>query len=1599
MPTLQPLEATDAIRSAYLRYLLTSNPVRQHDIREKLELALSEPDYLVKGPYLEGAPPYRTGASVADLIDEGVLSPLLKNLSSVLPPSRPLYAHQEDAIRRAHRKRNLIVATGTGSGKTESFLLPLLNNLLREREQGTLCPGVRAMLLYPMNALANDQVKRLRELFAPFPDITFGRYTGETKETQQEALNLYQRQYPGSKPLPNELISREQMRKTPPHILLTNYAMLEYLLVRPEDCTLFDGDTGQYWSNIVLDEAHTYNGAAGMEVGMLIRRLKDRIGKAGHLQCIATSATIGSGRADFPEAVRFASELFGEPFEWNEHDLERQDVIEARRVEAVEPDAFPWGAPDPYLYGTLQDLIEVHGKSEHDVHNAAAWDSQISLLNALKGAAVAGEVPGNVAEEAAMRAQSFNDLKACAGTFLYGVLRGDSRLQTLQRLLSSQRFCSLQEEAHQIFDQSDVAPAQLISLVALAVRARPAPHAHALLPARYHLFARALEGAFICLNREGHEDGKVWLSLSPHLHCPKCSAAAQELAACSRCGAAYVAGELKDGKLKYSPKSDRLTYLLIDGILAEADEDDETLNVLPPTVAEVWLCVKCAGISSKQGCACGGKTIRTYRAAKPVKDSGKYKCISCNAQTRGTSVYRLTPGADAPVSVLATALYSALPETARGEPGDGRKLLVFADSRQDAAFFAPYLARTYEGILRRRVIFEAVTNVTSEGEPAEIVDVIDLISGKYIGNILDSDATARQRKTEATRWVMREALALDRRIGLEGTGLAFFQLKRPKNFQVPPPVRNAPWGLSDDEAWTLISLLIDTVREQGAMAMPNDLVQPNDEIFQPRNRSVYLAEFSATGNAVPRGCSVLGWKPRGGSNRRLDILMRLLKQRNPSLDDQVVRDQSMMLLDGLWRRLNAETSFWGRDKVGQRLNPRSWTIRLESEVPAFACDRCHEVTQHNIRDLCPRNKCSGTLRPLREVKPHADSNHYRQLYQNLHISGMRVEEHTAQWTPVEAANIQEKFIKGEVNVLSCSTTFEMGVDVGELQAVLLRNVPPSTANYIQRAGRAGRRADSAAFALTFAQRRSHDLVHFAHPQRLLSGQVPVPRVSIQNPKIVRRHLQAIVIAAFLRDEMDRGNRLSVVEDFIEKKDANGQSPLNRLVQFARATPAYLLSSIQKVTPESLYNELDIHNWGWLNSESGDGFFELIDRVEKEFLDETRLYDELMDESINNRELRKAEMYQRICNTIRKKTLISHLASRNLLPKYGFPVDVVPFKTNHVPGGQQVNLERDLRIAISEFAPGSKLVAGKLVWTGGGLVKQPNKAWRTYKYTTCKKCERFVRNPEKLPVECPGCHEPLDGERTFIIPEFGFVAHKDVEEPGDTRPPRLFSSRVAFSEYAEGKDVPEFEPIYVGMNATVSLRTSRYGELAVINASAGGFKVCYSCGFAANIGFNEAYHRKPFSDKECNGFLTRHDLGHVFMTDVAEFRIDGGGAEWQNLTKQTGFWDSLLYALIEGATSILQIRREDIEGTVRHGYQGLQPSLVLYDDVPGGAGHVARLKDVFPAILSASISRLDNNCCDPATSCYECLRGYRNQYVHDILSRGLALEGLKLIARP
>lgn len=1644
---LDPLRTTDRIQSTYLRYLKTLFSFQDPVLRKEFYEALEKPELLVKGPILEATPRFESGASIQVLVEQGVLDRGFIDLCSEhLPLDRPLYAHQEIAIRKSLAGRNVIIASGTGSGKTEGFLIPIFNFLLEERANGTLdSPGIRCLLLYPMNALANDQLKRLRSVLAEFPEITFGRYTGETPQEAKRAEERFRKSYPNEPLLTNELHSRDEMQMAPPHLFLTNYAMLEYLLLRPLDAPFFDGDTAKHWHQIVLDEAHTYDGAQATEISMLLRRLKDRVirSERGRLRVFATSATLGRGEEDNPAIAEFVSKLFDEPVKWSDDEQDQQDVVAAKRL-PLSRNAEGWGALPPEAYAELAELLPDDPNEGIEVDRIQHFLAQ-------------HQVPKTIVQTAIKLLEG--EEKDSIAKVLQFLLSGDQNVIRLQEILDEGPG-SLQAIAAQVFEENSDPESVMVSLVSLGVRARKSTEDLSLIPARYHLFARALEGAFVCLNEDAHSEreklGQERLHLRRHELCPHCESPAFELANCSRCGLSYLVGKIKDGlqidRDADSRIRDDLAYLIHEtGSSNEftsreteffvfypetIEQDDEDEYVLAGVslerlddyrIEECTLCRLCGAIVTSEkdrpGCTCSESMwIKIYRVDQGNRKS--HRCVGCGARGGGGMIHRFLTGQDAPVSVLAMNLYQEIPpsdiETLKAKPGQGRKILVFTDSRQNAAFFAPYLERSYGRSMRRAMILKTLQETPLEETGfLRIDDIVGrlLRAGEDIG-LFSQEQSREARRKEVATWPALELGAIDRRISLEGTALVQYRLVRPQGWQAPDPLLNPPWNLSEDDAWTLLDLLLDTLRRQQVFTYPEG-VDPREDIrFAPRQRAMFMRGE----DAAPKS-GIFAWMPKRGSNSRLDYLTKLL-HRKSDIRHEEIDDIANKALGGLWNHLTSrETGIWSDHLLQEHLSSEGVVYRLNYRmyelVPTntptdewFICGRCGNLTYANLEGVCPTYRCEGNLQPLGDTNRHRWDNLYRWIYQDMRPIPLQAEEHTAQWSSEAAAEVQDAFIRGDVNALSCSTTFELGVDVGDLQAVLLRNMPPRASNYIQRAGRAGRRTDRAAFALTFAQRRSHDLTFYSRPLEMVSGKIHPPVISLHNTKIVRRHLHSVVFSEFFRDEYKGGNgkEYRFVGDFFSGPDGDQLGP-EELRHFLEKRPRNLEHALERIIPEPLQTKFSLQSWGWIN-ELTDGDDGVLDLAEADVRNDLRELNELEQQAVEKSAYKKAERYKQIARHLKKRPLLGFLGTRNVLPKYGFPVDVVELKTNHlahVPEALKVELDRDLLIAISEFAPGGQVVAAKKVWQSGGLRTIPGRELQEFGYAICGRCNRFHHAQAELPHLC-SCGASLESDARqrgqFIIPSYGFIAARNQSTPGESRPRRIYSSRVYFADYEKevhgDSGEPEFTVEQALRNGQIEISSgySRFGWLAAVNSGIAGrhFRICERCGFSESVAAPSKAtksHTNPLTGANCKGYWITRDLGHRFMTDVLQLRFAG----YLAVNSPPNLWRSLLYSLLEGASGALGIRRADIDGTIHPLGFGVPPSLILYDGVPGGAGHVMRIGENLGNVFSSAFERVSDCECGQETSCYECLRNYYNQYFHDELKRGIVVDFLDGVLQP
>lgn len=1392
----------EKIRQRYENYLKTSFFFKQPDLRMSFQVALQEEGNLLKGPYPEPARGFATGLDARALARES-----FPDKSDGLLPAlidRPLYVHQESAVRAVHfHGRNVVVATGTASGKTESFLYPILFELYRQHVMGELTnPGVRAMILYPMNALANDQRERLGGIIRALRDAdsafqpTFGQYIGQTPEDATDRWrNAAAR---ADERLPGELVFREEMRRQPPHLLLTNYSMLEYLLIRPDDSPLFDAGRGTRWRFLVLDEAHQYRGARGIEMGMLLRRLKQRLRDGGRREpvcCIATSATISSGEGEEEKQLvaEFAQKLFGEPFSAT------------------------------------------------------------------------------------------------------GVVFGKSQ------------------------PAADTGP-----------------------PRRYHAFLRALEGAFLVHRGDG--DAVVLNRKSESVNGR--SAEPLEIALCRECGQHYYVGRERDGHLR-------------EAIRDPSHRDFGVNYYLPIEDGERLLCRRC-GILSKSAPACDcGATIRVKQCDSHRDYPDQLtRCEACGYQRGGIGdpVQEIVHGSDGPNTVIATALHELL-------PAERRKVLAFADSRQEAAFFAWYAEDSYEKLRDRNLMLRAIKAAAVNAEGLSIDDLRNRLLKEWERADLFSKADTREQKDRRVlASILREALTDERRLSLSGVGLVKWFVGLPDDLPLPPAMCRSPWNLSTDEARHLIGYLVDELRPRRAMNLPEGAGAPAWGDVSPWPQRAYCI-------GVPgRRKNVSQW---GGPQSTVvrHFLRRLLM--SSGLSDEEMRAASTQLMEYIWRALRYRVTdpILSRAPVNGtfRLNPRWLRVKLTGLDEVWGCDTCAALSTYNVRRICPRNGCPGTLDPAQQRDLR--ENHYRILYENSNLPpALSAEEHTAQIDSDEARQRQERFKNGGIHLLSSSTTFEVGVDLGDLDAVFLRNVPPEPFNYTQRVGRAGRRA-TPGLALTYCRRNPHDLYHYEDPcRRVIRGEVHPPRLRMTNDKIVIRHMVATALSAFFRAHAVRFKK---VEDFIgDWADPRAASDLKAFCEGNQE----LTSTLRRTVPASMHQRVGLRDDAWLDRiVGGQSRFAY---VEAEVCADYREMEALRRHYFEQGKDSLVSRIGRRMRTIADERTLNFLSRKAVIPKYGFPVDVVELETRSRDGNPTgVELQRDLSQAIAEYAPGGKVVANKLEWESCGVKAVAGKAWpvRCYQYDDARNFRQWSEGDGKR----------SSNGRKYLIPEFGFVTpmfKKPTEPRGRAR--RLYTTRPFFHGFGDDAQ-PEIKRIH-----GVQVSRAVPGTLVILceGRHREGFYICRACG--AHLTRPQGVHRSP-SDSECKGTLGRFSLGHELVTDVVRLQFPSLSGEWDGY--------AVAYAVLLGAAETLNVPDTDLNVTITGGDRTGASAIVLYDNVPGGAGLVAQLEQesVFEAVLQRAGLRVRGGCgCD--SSCYGCLRSYRNQFAHSHLDRKRALAILTRI---
>ena len=1573
---------------------------------------------LVNGPYLEKSQVYKEGTSLNELpLHEKTRETIRKRLGE-----RLLWKHQTDALQLILGGKNAVVATGTSSGKTLCYQIPILDDLLKNP-----AAGLRAVIIYPLNALVNDQLTEWERMLADHPQIRFARFTGQTPDTQSEyrealrdtfreemsdaGLTLHELQQRVEQrvaerlkaDIPNLLNHREQIRSNPPQVLVTNFSMLEYLLERPVDAPIFENARLKF---LVLDEAHAYRGIQATEIAFLVRRLKDRLGIE-DLTCIATSATLGQqGDAESETKVRkFASDLFGGEF------LPPNPIYGTPTDPMLLQPAF---SPMPSQYIKAAEAIRQNRETEVTRH-----------LNA-------GDVPVEL------------------GT----LLTHDQNLYRLRKEVLSAKPTLLKNAAKLLWKEQQQAEEGIEALLEIVAAAKADQSHEDLLPTRLHYFVRAQDGLHVCLHKAcpGRHDGMPALFVSrktdasiPEGECPDCNRAGRksllvEVVTCRKCG--YLFGALQDlgPRRAQNPESDGLpkayfdsfstelgwmsdsfwSYFSVDGDLPypdplEPEEETEQDDLFVNPVELDW-CVAC-GKKKDQGagdnCICDKPHLRKikifhrqcahegraqdrqnlYRQEKTLLSS----CPNCGSRNGSgiEPVQRFQESDDEMGLAMAVPLahFSVSP----GKPSNAktRKLLCFTDHRQRAAAFPSLLEEeTFSHDMGRKILQtlqreKNPVDFVSLGESLAEEETLDPLFFLPVSRFPDEDLDAKGRRN---LWIAETfgyfGIPDSARESAEDFGLVAVEYKLTESERSDfRQLLNAS-ELTPSEADSVLQVLAGYMRQRKAFTLPKGRV---------------LADAPAFGRVVADISYVLhrkgirntnGWLPQANSTK--DNVITDYLRRSLSLS----REQALVTAERIWDFLT-KRGLLIENKDTWKLNHERLFVASVTRAARYACNRCGLISAYSARKCCPRKECEGVLEP-QPFNPDQENIIARWVAGagEPQFSTLKSEEHTAQIEKNLAKQIEEKFRDEGVNLLSSTTTFEMGINIGDLQKVLLRNAPPSSANYVQRVGRAGRGKEKNSVCVRLCRRTKYDADAWNDPPRLMSGEVRAPTVFIQNRVIAQRHFNALLFSKFLRLRiaservLGKPGQLIRLETFLPLESRQGIPetwfrirPLNVFLDFLawlseQTEPDIVLTDSGRTLTAAVF--------GFDNgvAHAMEKYKETLKNIENELSTLMAERKKLFDQGTHT-----SDVEQAIKNLL-SSDVIALLAKRGFLPRYAFPLDVVTLETGKTRWSRDLDVElnRDRGIAIAEFAPGAQVIAHKKVFTSNGLyvvgkMDKPVRQW----YSECPDCKqiRTGHTQDELCKPCAVCQRSITAQfvRPFVEPAAFSVRVDEKEGTARYRRSTLIRQRQTlthFIDHVEESTLQEHGLFRLALKETGTL--FRYN----LGPESKGFMLCPDCGCSEPLrsykaGKKHLRLRSLSGEKVCSyeqPWTKILAYGHRFQSCCLIARP----------VVMPGSVESLAYALQKALCSILQIESSDIGVSWRWLVGKNKPpecEIILFDHTPGGAGFVKDGFENWDKVVAKAKKLCEAHTCDRA--CYDCLKHYSNQSHHEKLDRSTVID--------
>jgi len=1569
----------------YRRFLRSTYRLADPHLRQQFEQHVDQTDVLVKGPYVTLARDYTMGKTLSELLAGGLGHPDLTRLHWNFG-SNPIYEHQERAFRLVEaQERNCVIKTGTGSGKTEAFLLPLLSGIMKLRDQGL--PGTKAIVLYPMNALANDQLKRLRNIVRESGvQLTFAMYTGESESV---APSL------GEPLAGNEIVSRSQIRQSPPDLILTNYKELEFMLIRNVDRAIFSPAL----RFLVLDEIHSYRGALATEIACLIRRLKSRCAlQPGQMRCVGTSATVSEGVGGDEALARFVTDLFGESFTMG-------DIVGEILFPHQEPE-------DPYLPPFVHlnrgELMELPVEDPRKI---------LELTQRITGRTPPQE--GTLSEKVATLLKG-NQLVAA----LKAACETPHSLAELAKVLI-ERFPEasvLKEDAVQTLIEA--------YLLVGSIGTEDDPPA---LRPKLHSFFHGVYDVGLCMNpscrllvRDGSDS------------CPQCHSIVRPIALCRTCGQDFAKVRFHDDPEKPpSPnddfQSDENTGFITPRIFVEAaemEEDAEDIPVEEPVrprgrrrtaararLEDRWVCRACGKIHEQRtdrclNPECGSADAVTLQKVMRGKGS---TCPVCNSTyTKGDILTLLRSGIASTNSLLATHHLDRL-------DGEDRKLLIFSDNRQEAAHQAGYMKDRHRLFAIRHAIERIVRDSGAPGIAMADLPQQLLVKFQEMGlasRRLTTDEREKWNLTLTFEAASEFCRSTHQRISLENLALVEVRYEFLNGLKADPDFVRAceEAGFTAERGIVLVRALLDRMRRDRAVAHPffQEYLDPEQTkwlMVRDEPYSVAIPEherrpvfFMLDRNECARN-GVGGFKFNAlvrDSPRGTAAIPRLLAREGM---DEAMLDAWTRKIVALFQRyeiLVPPVLLPPRVRSGigngrpLQIAPR--VMRLRSAGNGFRCQRC-QIWRPYRGSACYSTKCSGSGRDLKEEQADREQ-YYVRLYTQGAPRRMSVVEHTAQIGQDQRAQRETSFKENRMDVLVCSPTLELGVDIGLLLTVLLRNCPPTPANYIQRAGRAGRRLHIG-FVSTFCGMGPHDRHCFEDPAWLVRGEFHPPTVRLDNSLIMARHIRSYVLENIERefpnlmgdllDDLYHPGKLelSSVVPLCEEIEGKGETlvswALKTFGDGGLANREFIADVIRRI-PQDVNRVLE--NW-----------FLLVQRIHEEFLHYRRI---LADRRAKQKAEARDRAYRELTTDKQSAYVLNYLANEGLLPSYQFPTDTFSLE----PGvGDTPTLRRPSWLALFEFAPGNMVYAnghklktirayfeGRNRAASGGLGGGLEASGRVRTFCFCSSCGYASEENRNT---CPEC-----GKAIGCAVDVAFIESFEAEQFTQITSAEEARERIYFQRREHLIETPQlFVEVYPYPFAHLEhcrhakILVTNWGRRTSLETEGEKFQLCQICGKHRPASRSDREHRRWDEEHagRCSGQVGEYVLGYEFFADALTLPVPG--AVFAGFDSE-GFARTLGTALVAGASELLEVESDEI-AFFDHPAGSSGRELIFYETAPGGAGYLESLARQVPDWAKAAMKRLYEHDCFRA--CYRCLKSYRNQPFHKQLDKNLARDVLFQLA--